>query len=169
MSDSSPITSTKKAAPPTLSPEPNYEAYKAAHPAILQHLREATKTPQILQGFGPESGTNLTTKQQSEGSPGLLGTQPSSNNMLFNVPPELDPTIGLAPKRQQAQQTQQQLQGEGFDDDMNIFAPPLWDTPPSSNGNPEEIVPVGGGMGTDEEWGMYMKQFGMQIDPEGSN
>lgn len=165
-------TTPTQAKPPTPFAEPNYEAYRAAHPAILQHLREATKTPQILQGLGWESSSvsmSTTQQQQSGSSPDFSkNRQFSGDSVMFNVPVDLDPTLTMQGQQQQQQQPQQ-LQGEGVGDDMNIFAPPLWDTPPSSNGNPEELAAVGGGgMGTDEEWGLYMRQFGMQIDPDGS-
>ena len=148
---SSPATSTNN--PPTPPAQPNLDAYRIAHPSLLAHLREATKSPQLVAPPGWEPMTTHSTPQP----PSRQGSQPTED--LFNIPFEGNHNMA----------TQVSMCPESFvHDHEGLNLSPPWDTPPSLGSNEEAMVNAGITMNWDTDWQMYMRQFGMpyvEADP----
>ncbi|KIJ54545.1 hypothetical protein M422DRAFT_24494 [Sphaerobolus stellatus SS14] len=137
----SPGPSGSNPATPPVPPQPNLEAYRAAHPALLAHLREATKSPQLMAPVSWESMNVQPQQAQAVSRQATQGEDP------FNIPLDMDPNM--------------MHQGYTQEHDSVSLSPP-WDTPPSAPAHPDEMMGnTGMSIAWDADWQAYMRQFGM--------
>jgi len=138
------ISSSTTAVNAPASP-PNIEAYRSAHPTLLDHLREATKSPQLMPpvhwSVNAQVGGQVT---------GLRDNQPEDN--FFNIPIDLNTAMG-------------NTAADSIERDTTSLSPP-WDI--LSNGNPDGFFMESGTGNWETDWQAYMGQFGMPY-VEGDN
>lgn len=134
---SSGVSSSTTAVDTPASP-PNIEAYRSAHPALLDHLREATKSPQLMLPVH----WSVNAQAGGQGTE-LQDNQPEDN--FFSIPTDLNTAMG-------------NTAANSIEHDTTSLSPP-WDI--LSNVNPDGFFMESGTGNWDTDWQAYMGQFGM--------